>query len=527
MIQSVTRRGFINLVGRLGGAAAAFETMAAMGLLPVPQSYAGPPELAPRSGRGTHVAILGAGIAGMTVAFELARVGYRCTILEARSRAGGRNWTLRHGDSVEETDSRQRCAFTPGAEMYLNAGPARIPQQHQALLGYCRQFGVALEPIVNENRNAFFQSDPDFGGKPVRQRQFISSSRGYIAELLARAIDRHALDERLSADDRERILAMLRGFGALDQDYRFTGSARLGYSDWPGAGDDRGSQLAPLALSDLLGSPFKDYQLNWSEQIDFAPTMLQPKGGMDRIAKAFEARVRPMLRFGAAVTAIKRTGDGVRILYRHGPDKVPHALRADYCICTIPLSVLRDIEIEVSPEFKRAIAAPDYAAAVKIGFEAKRRFWEEDEQIYGGISWTTDDATQIWYPSTNFHGATGILLGAYVWSDAAEQRMGALRPAERIAAALASGAKLHPSYARDLRHGISVAWGKVPFNRGSWVQWRRESRAAAYDTLVRGEPPIYLAGEHLSHVPSWQEGAVLSAHLVIRMLDARHRAIKA
>src|SRR5208282_2274488 len=199
----VTRRGFLNLVGRAGGATALYETMAAMGLLPVPTAYAGPPELPHGSGTGTRVVILGAGIAGMTAAYELARAGYRCTILEARERTGGRNWTLRRGDFVEELDSRQRSTFAAGREMYFNTGPARIPQYHQALLGYCRKFGVALEARVNDNRNAFLQSDKAFGGRPVRARQFINDGRGYIAELLAKAVNQHALDEAVTADDRE------------------------------------------------------------------------------------------------------------------------------------------------------------------------------------------------------------------------------------------------------------------------------------------------------------------------------------
>jgi monoamine oxidase len=526
MIQHITRRRFLNLVGRAGGAAAVYESMAAMGLLRVPDAYAGPPSLAPQSGHGTHVAILGAGIAGMTAAFELSRAGYRCTILEARQRAGGRNWSLRHGEIVQEIDSRQRCDFAPGAEMYLNAGPARIPQQHQALPGYCRQFGVALEPMVNENRNAFFQSDRAFDRMPIRQRQFISSSRGYIAELLAKAVNQQALDKPLSAEDPEHLLAMLREFGQLDQSYRFKGSDRLGYSEWPGAGDQRGTGLAPLSRVELLNSAFARFQLNWSEFIEFAPTMMQPKGGMDRIAKAFEKRVRPMICYGAQVRAIKRDGARVRIFYREGTAGVDRPLDADYCLCTIPLSVLRDIESDLSDEFKRAIAAPNYAPVVKIGFEAKRRFWEEDEQVYGGISWIEDDATQIWYPSTGFQGKTGVLLGAYVWDREPAERMGALSPQLRHSAAIASGAKLHPAYARDLTHGVSVAWAKIPFNRGAWVDWTEETRAAAYATLNRGEPPIYLAGEHLSYVTGWQEGAVLSAHAALKAIDARVRATR-
>ena len=252
----LSRRGFLNLVGRAGGAAAVYETMAAMGLLRVPAAYAGPPQLPRGAGAGTRVVILGAGIAGLTAAYELSRAGFACTILEARHRAGGRNWTLRRGDIVQETDSRQRCAFDARPELYVNVGPARIPQQHQALLGYCREFGVALQPMVNDNRNAFLQSEKAFGGRRVRAREFIGTSRGVIAELLAKAVNRHALDDALSAEDQQRFLAMLRSFGALDRDYSYKGSDRLGYSEWPSAGLRPGTPMPPLERAELLKPVF-------------------------------------------------------------------------------------------------------------------------------------------------------------------------------------------------------------------------------------------------------------------------------
>src|ERR1043166_6161494 len=118
------RPRLINLVGRAGGVAAVYNTMAPMGLLPVP-AYAGPPQLAPGSGRGVRVVILGAGIAGLTAAYELTKAGYDCVVLEARDRAGGRAWTLRGGDRVEETDSTQTVAWGRGEHLYFNAGPAR------------------------------------------------------------------------------------------------------------------------------------------------------------------------------------------------------------------------------------------------------------------------------------------------------------------------------------------------------------------------------------------------------------------
>ena len=85
-------------------------------------------------------------------------------------------------------------------------------------------------------------------------------------------------------------------------------------------------------------------------------------------------------------------------------------------ICTIPLSVLKSIPADFTPPVKEAIAtgAALYSPAVKVAFEAPRRWWETDQQLYGGISWTDRDITQIWYPSHGFHGRKGVLLGAYI-----------------------------------------------------------------------------------------------------------------
>ena len=520
----LSRRGFLNLVGRAGGSAALYQTMAAMGLLRVPEAYAGPPSLPRGLGAGRHVVILGAGIAGLTAALELTRAGFACTILESRNRAGGRSWTLRHGDLVREVDSRQRCGFDIGAEMYANIGPARIPQHHQALLGYCRELGVALQPMVNDNRNAFLQSDKAFGGRRVRAREFIGASRGYIAELLAKAVSQHALDEALSADDQKSFLRMLRNFGALNREYRFAGSSRLGYSELPGAGARPGMSMEPLEREELLKPVFAYFQLNWAEAIDFAPTMLQPVGGMDRIAAAFEKRLHKMIRYDAVVREIRREHEGVRIVYRDRRGGATRSIAGDTCVCTIPLPVLATIPADFSAEVRTAITAPTYAKVVKIAFQANRRFWEADDQIYGGISWTEQDITQVWYPSSGFQDRKGVLLGAYIWSDDIAERVGALPPAERVALALRNGERLHDRYAEHLAHGISVAWHKVPENLGAWADWTAETRKSAYEILCRPDGPIHLAGEHLSHVTGWQEGAVLSAQAAVTAIGERARA---
>jgi hypothetical protein len=133
-MSTLSRHGFLNLVGKAGGVSAVYQTMAAMGLLSVPAAYAGPPSLPP--GNGTRVVILGAGIAGMVAALELGKAGYECRVLEARSRPGGRNWTLRGGDTVE-VDSTQRIAWEAADHLLFQprSGAAAAPSPgHSRLL---------------------------------------------------------------------------------------------------------------------------------------------------------------------------------------------------------------------------------------------------------------------------------------------------------------------------------------------------------------------------------------------------------
>ena len=94
---------------------------------------------------------------GLASAYELGKLGYTCTLLEARERIGGRNWTVRNGTKVDFTNGfTQNCAFAPG--LYQNVGPARLPSVHQTMLGYCRELGVPLEVEVNTSRSAYLQA---------------------------------------------------------------------------------------------------------------------------------------------------------------------------------------------------------------------------------------------------------------------------------------------------------------------------------------------------------------------------------
>jgi monoamine oxidase len=514
---SGTRRDFLRKVAQAGGYRATYLTMQAMGLLGT-AAVAEPLALEPGSRHGTKVVVLGAGMAGLSAAYELAKAGYDCTLLEARDRVGGRNWTVRRGTTLEMTDgTRQVCEFDDG--LYWNAGPARLPSHHQAVLGYCRELGVALEVEVNSNRGALLHSPAANDGRPIELRQAINDTRGEISELLGKAINRGALDQELTAQDKERMLAFLRQYGDLSPDLVYRGSTRAGYQVLPGPAGEAGVRRDPVPLGVLLDADMWA-QMLFEENFTQQATMFQPVGGMDRIAMAFADKLGPAVRLGSEVTAIRRTGNGASIAFVDKKTGSRQSIEAAYCIVTIPLKVLRDIDCDVSSAHRAAMADVDYGNAVKIAWQS-RRFWEIDANIYGGISWTAAPTNLVWYPSDRFFSSKGILLGAYAGrADADELAARPLQEQFELARAAIEG--LHPGRGGELEKPMAVAWSKVPHSLGIAARWH-PGQESAYALLNEADGPLYFAGEHLSHLGAWQEGAVLSARRAANMIDKHRR----
>ncbi len=339
---TVSRRDVLSLIGAVSGSAAMYHAMTSLGFA-ADSGYKGPIKL-DGDPKGASVLILGAGLAGMTAALELRKAGYNVRILEFNSRAGGRNWTLRGGDSFTELGGfRQTCEFKEG--LYINPGPWRIPYHHRALLDYCKRLGVVLEPFIQLNHNALLHTTRAFGGAPQRIRDIKTDFQGQISELLAKATQQGRLDEAVSKEDREILMQALRSWGALDGNYAY--KANLISADFRGYAKDPGGGVGaapiagePINLSDILKSRVWRYLQNFALHT-FQTTMFQPVGGMDMIGKAFAREVGDVIRYEAKVTAIQQDDHGVTVTYTDlKAPATPQQAKADWCVCTIPLSIL-------------------------------------------------------------------------------------------------------------------------------------------------------------------------------------------
>jgi monoamine oxidase len=514
---TLTRRLFIQRMAQIGGYSAAFSTMRALGLIASP-GVSALPQLAADFGKGKKIVILGAGIAGLVAAYELRKAGFECIVLEARGRPGGRSWTIREGSKVEFTDgTAQRCDWQNGG--YFNAGPARIPSIHTHLLEYCRELGVPLEVEVNTSRSALMQADVLNDGKAVEQRQVIHDTRGYLAELLAKAISKHTLDDQLSKEDAARLLDFLHGFGDLNAMGNYVGTPRAGFTTPPGAGPAQSALHRPLNLTELLAADFSKGEF-YEEQIDWQATMFQPVGGMDRIPYAFAKSLGNIVHYECPVTEITTGDSNVGIAYlKSGTSQT---ITADFCICTMPIAVLERTKNNFSPETQKAFTGMPMTAQYKLAWESPR-FWEKENNIYGGISFLKDTVDLIWYPTDKLFSSTGVIIAGFNLER--EDLTNKLTPfgslptiQAKLDASRAAVEKLHPGRSHLLSKPIYVSWAEVPYSLGAFANNRHAECDPAYAQLEKPQGRTYFAGDYLSHLVAWQEGAVLSAHHTIQRI---------
>jgi monoamine oxidase len=531
---AMTRRKLLNAVTRLGGAAAVYETLAAWEFLKPPVALAQTPSLPPRSGAGKRVAILGAGVSGICAAYELDRAGYECIVLEASRRPGGRSLTLRRGDSFREADGPlQHCRFDAG--LSINMGPGRIAHHHVHVIDYCRRFGVALQPYIFASRANLVHSSHLGNGRTMQVRRALYDLQGHVAELLDKCVVKTDMDLPIPKSDLETFRDMLAKFGDLTKVEGADGqvsyvyrnhNGHAGVIEPPGLAGHPMQPMSPMALDEILRSRVWDDYIFRETDYAWQTSLMEPVGGMDNFYKGFLRQpsrrggtIADRISLDAKVTDIDVRGDGVSVIYeRNGR---PRVLRADFCISTIPVPIFKTLRTNLPAPYMAAAAQLPVDTAAKVGWQAER-FWETRDNIYGGISWTDDTITQIWYPSSGFLSRKGTLTGAYFYGDAASAFSARPIP-ERLRIAREQGDKLHPGFARFVEHGVAIGWANMEFERFAWADETAPAFKAAAETLIAPQGRFQMAGDQVTYWSGWQEGALISALNAVAGIDRQVR----
>lgn len=529
----LTRRQLLQRMGLVGGSSMVMGAMSAWDLMGAP--------IAPRpdwqrSREGERVLILGAGVSGLVTGYELGKLGYDYQILEARDRVGGLNWSVKRG--MEHTElgaggERQVCEFDEGE--YINAGPWRLPNAHHGILGYCKELGVRLDRFIDDN-TVMFNEDPALGplaGRKIHLRELKSDLWGSTAELLAKALDQGSLDRELSVEDKERMLEFLVTAGYLNRaDHMYQPNAAVR------GNDDK------YDLSLLLGSPFTRGVRSLTSGTGGPDPVFQPTGGMMEIPLAFQRVIGDRLTLRAEVTTIRQTDDGVRVVYRDTANGEEHELSADYLVCCLPMAILKKLDINFSPEMATAVEATSHSSSSKMGLQMARRFWEEDDGIYGGHlqyqPYSPQAVSQaaaggggggrggrvrsplpsFSYPSNDYGSKKGVLLGFYgnpgvPGLDGTPLLDAPVR--DRIEYVLTHASRVHPQIREEFESAYVVWWPRVKYNEGAWAN----ARGGSLEQLVKGDRRIYIGSSVVSGHSAWQEGAVEAAWMTVDSIHQR------
>jgi monoamine oxidase len=517
----ITKRSFLQSVGMIGGTAAVMTAMNGWNI-GFASEMDKPPELS-SDGNGKKIIILGAGLAGMVMALEMTKKGYNCQIIEAQNYAGGRCVSARKGSVIEEIGGeKQVCGFDDG--QYINYGPWRIPGQHRSTIHYCRTLGVPLEVMINKSNQAYYYSENSegpFKGKAIRQNDAEVDFKGHSTELLAKCADQGMLDELISAEDKEKLQEHLKDSGLIDKkELKYQANRARGYSNYPGAGSNYGN------LSDIndLASTLSIPRVSRNETADHPAVMFQAVGGMDQIAQGLrKALKKGTIKYNSEVTDIMQNDKAVEVTYKDTKSDKVRTVKGDYVISTIPLAVMSQINSNLSDEMKDAMKSTSTNPACKMGLQMNRRFWEEDEMIYGGVTRTDIPGhSQISYPSSGLFGQKGVLLGLYAIGGTSIP-VSNMSIAKRVEFALECGQKIHPQYRESFSgEAMSVAWHKMKYALCGWENWSARGRTRAFPILNKGDKRIFISGNIASpSLGGWMAGAIEGAWSTMEIIDKR------
>ncbi len=483
------------------------------------------------------VAIIGGGLAGLASAFELRKLGFDITVLEAiKDRIGGRIYTY---------------YFDRSKTLYHEFGAMRIPVSHETVWHYIKLFGLSTRPFIQFNPNGYVylkntRVRNDANGYNVMQSiypKYNLTNRERLMNwqgLLYTGTDSHLLNA--STYERAEIIQVKPEY--TNKTLLWSDRSNINLMQAAGLSQDAinlAANFIPLLYGGLYHS-FIDYiEESYPANLSY---LYEIPGGMVKLPLAFynsfsktepdeyggipaESLGKVKYKSGCWVNGISMDCGSQKVIleYTNTVARVNKRECFDYIICTIPFSSLRNVK--VNPLFSdikmRAIREVNYIPSQKTLLLCRERFWEKDN-IKGGGSYTDLPIASIWYPSDHAQSQSksesswkepGVIIGSFNFNLDTTRLTN--QPEERqfneIKREIEEVHGLPADYLDDIVAGHkTVNWDEQPTIRGALSFFSPEQkRIFSYGmTLPEYNGRVFFAGEHISAVHRWMQGALQS-----------------
>jgi len=444
-----------------------------------------------------RVIIVGAGLAGLSAAYELSQSGHDVTILEARTRPGGRVCTLRE-------------PFADG--LFAEAGAENVFDNHHWTLKYITLFGIELaSPQPGPTLTSLYYvrgkrleirpgMNPDWPFSLTDDERKLGRSamwQKYVLEVLKELGNPEEAGwppASLKHYDQMSFSDFLRSRGASAEAVALL---RVGFADQLGGGADAVSAL------DLL----REIQHRQKSKQRYTI-----KGGSDVLPKAFASRLSDKIRYGSPVVKIEHGPEGVRVVYLQGG--APQTSTGDHLVCAIPFTVLRrlDVSPRFTPDKQRAIDKLQSTSVVRVFLQTRKRFWLDDG--LSGYAATDLPVATVFEHAFGQPGPRGILESYQTMDNA--HRTAAMNEGDRLTRTLEGIEKFFPAIRQYFEGGASKCWDEDPWSRGAYTAFGPGEMTSLVPLVARPEGRVHFAGEHASSMPGWMHGALEAGNRVAR-----------
>jgi monoamine oxidase len=438
---------------------------------------------APNASR--QVLVLGAGLAGLAAGYELKKAGYAVTVLEARTRPGGRVLTYRD-------------PFADG--LYAEMGAEYVDATDEFDHRYCKELGLKVMTaklydavFVRGQRfkmAAFKQGKEKLPYAGTEGGRLFGQEAAYLKRVLALIKDPEKLPPEILKLDNLSVVELLAQEGAPED------IAALFTYTQACESTARPHEMSALHL-------VRSHRRSFSEDTDEGRIL----GGNDQLPKGLARALAGQILYNRPVRKIAHDAEGATVTFEEG--RALRTLRAPRLVVALPFKVLRDIEVtpSFSPAKTKCIATLAYGHVMKLAMQYQQRFWDEPASL-GQRVFTDTLLRRVYHFSIDQPGPRGILMSFTSGADA--ETLGRMSEAERLRTGLQEAAKMWPEAPRHFEGGAVKYWDEDPWIRGSYSF---EGVGQARDFLqiaAASEGRVHFAGEHTSVHRASMNGALES-----------------